>query len=157
MSKIIANKLYLGSYDDSIDLSFLQQNRINTIICVARELIVQHPMDGIDYYYYPIDETQTDLEVYFPLVIETTMNTQDKRTLIHCYAGINRSPVFAMACLLAKQHCHITTVKQAMSYVQQIRPDIDPNPDFITQLAQWYEQYKFTTIFASQELYQGSK
>jgi dual specificity phosphatase 12 len=143
MSEIIANKLYLGSYDDSIDVAFLQKHRINTIICVARELIVQKPIDGIRYYYYPIDETQTNLEVYFPLVIDTAMEqVEDKRTLIHCYAGINRSPVFAMACLLAKQYCHCITAEHAMSYVRQIRPEIDPNPDFIKQLEQWYEQYK---------------
>jgi len=57
------------------------------------------------------------------------------RVLIHCAAGVSRSPAVLAACLLA-EGAH-RTVAAALAAVAASHPPADPNPGFVSQLALW--------------------
>ena len=54
-----------------------------------------------------------------------------RRALIHCSAGISRSPAVAIAYMM--RH-HGKTLKEAMCIVVNARPAVSPNPEFIRWL-----------------------
>lgn len=135
MTEIIADKLYLGSYDDATNKEFLRDNQITMIVCVARELIVSAD-EPIQVHNFLIDETQQDLRPYLWMTTNIVMMHPKQKVLLHCLAGISRSPIFVMACLLVGHYC--ATVEDALNYIRCIRPEIDPNPEFVEQLGAWW-------------------
>lgn len=56
--------------------------------------------------------------------------------LVHCNAGISRSPTIAIAYLMKWKHLHF---QEAYQFVKRCRPQISPNLNFIGQLVS-YEQ-----------------
>jgi dual specificity phosphatase 12 len=61
------------------------------------------------------------------------------RTLIHCAAGISRSPTILAAYLMRKDK---VTHRQALRRIAKKRPCISPNPGFIEQLKQFEDDLK---------------
>nr|UMO78636.1 Protein tyrosine phosphatase [Pandoravirus belohorizontensis] len=79
------------------------------------------------------DVPSTDLSVHFEqchAFIESAM-ARGKRVLVHCLAGISRSPTIVCAHLMLK--CHLNAIG-ALDVVRRARPFVDPNPAFCCQL-----------------------
>jgi protein-tyrosine phosphatase len=63
--------------------------------------------------------------------------------LIHCLAGVSRSPTIVAAYLMYKRKWRY---KQALALIKQTRPFVNPNPGFIEQLKLFKEMgYEFDT------------
>jgi predicted protein tyrosine phosphatase len=54
--------------------------------------------------------------------------------LVHCSAGISRSPTLVLAYLMKKNHW---TLDQAFEKMRKLRQIVDPNVSFIIQLREW--------------------
>ena len=134
MSEIISDKLFLGSYDDALDVDFLTRNEIQTIICVARELIVKS--GNIKIYHFPIDEyPNSNIHEYFDPIADLIKTT--KNVFVHCLAGINRSPAIVIAFLVKHQNM---SPDEAFLYIKQIRDEIDIDPDFMVRLKKYHSR-----------------
>ena len=57
--------------------------------------------------------------------------------LVHCSAGISRSPTLVLAYMMEKNHW---TLEEAFEKMRQLRQIVDPNVSFIVQLKEW-EKY----------------
>jgi len=57
-----------------------------------------------------------------------------KTTYVHCLAGMNRSGTVTIAYLMDE---HDWTRDKALAFVQQKRPQVQPNPTFMRLLAEW--------------------
>ena len=63
-----------------------------------------------------------------------TQRKAGRPTYVHCLAGMNRSGAVVTAYLM---HEHGWSRDQALSYLQQRRPVIQPNPQLMRLLAEW--------------------
>lgn len=124
MVEIIKGKLWLGDVDDANDLHFLEINNINTIICCAKELLYK-VQSVVEVHYFLIDDDDTYIN--FDVIIN--LINQSNRVLVHCLAGINRSPT-VVASYLIKQ----LKMNNAIEYIKKLKPDIDPNFTFLLML-----------------------
>ncbi|VDM18132.1 unnamed protein product [Hydatigera taeniaeformis] len=79
------------------------------------------------------DNGKADMVPYFERAFAFLDSAKDcsGRVLIHCFAGISRSPTLAIAYLMHNQRI---TFDEAYNRVRSIRPKISPNFNFIGQL-----------------------
>ena len=130
----IIDNLYLGSVENVTDI-FLKNNNIHTLINVAEEceykLSSVTDKDNIMYYHFGIIDDMYDISDW----LHTIPSIINKRIhlgpiLIHCKAGLSRSPTFVLAYMikylsmdLSTSICHLRNLCQIM-----------PNPSFMSQL-----------------------
>lgn len=79
------------------------------------------------------DNGKADMVPYFEKAFAFLDSAKDcsGRVLIHCFAGISRSPTLAIAYLMCNQRI---TFDEAYNRVKSMRPKISPNFNFIGQL-----------------------
>ena len=65
--------------------------------------------------------------------------TSDTRVLIHCHAGISRSPTIAIAYIM--KHINMSAL-EAYAFVQRSRRIISPNLNFMGQLVEYESKLK---------------
>ena len=88
-----------------------------------------------DWHHFAADDVATqDLSQYFLPVIQVIdkAKQEGKQVLVHCAAGVSRSPTLVIAYIMWSQK---KTRRQAYEYVSSKRPIIDPNDNFMDQLA----------------------
>ena len=61
--------------------------------------------------------------------------------LVHCFAGVSRSPAVVIAYLMATKGWDL---EEAHEYVKERRAIIKPNSSFIKQLVQWEVELQST-------------
>lgn len=82
------------------------------------------------------DEPGEQLLPHFERVaqfIETALS-KDKGVLVHCMAGVSRSPTFVAAWLIK---CRGMSAADAVALVVKQRSSAQPRPEFVNQLIQW--------------------
>lgn len=130
MSEIIKNKLFLGNMFDANNESFLQENNITTIICVAADANVRNENKNITLYKYNLnDDYNCDISQYFEEISQLIHNKDI--VLIHCVAGISRSATIVLAYLMRYWNANL---KEAFNYVRSKRRQICPNKKFMEYL-----------------------
>lgn len=73
--------------------------------------------------------------------IDTAIIEKGSNVLIHCLAGVSRSPTIVTAYLMHKKKLRF---KEALAIIKQTRPFVNPNPGFIEQLKLFREMgYQF--------------
>ena len=138
MSEIIPKKLYLGNIVNVNRLQWMNQNNINTIICVANKddiTIKKEIMDVKRVYQFEIKDNMNqtlDFDTIIQLIEESF---SQGAVLVNCAAGMSRSPSFVIAYLMKMQQ---KSFNDAFIFVKRARPKIFPNSFFMTQL-QTYE------------------
>jgi protein-tyrosine phosphatase len=63
--------------------------------------------------------------------------------LVHCSAGISRSPTLVLAYMMKKNHW---TLEEAFDKMRKLRQIVDPNVSFIVQLKEWEKYVMSTTV-----------
>jgi protein-tyrosine phosphatase len=130
MSEIIKNKLFLGNMFDANNQSFLRDNKITTIICVAGDANVRNENKNISLYKYNLnDDYDCDISQYFEEISQLIHNKDS--VLIHCVAGVSRSATIVLAYLM--RYCN-ANLKEAFKYVRSKRRQICPNKKFMEYL-----------------------
>ncbi|CDW54608.1 dual specificity phosphatase [Trichuris trichiura] len=114
----------------------LRQRGITTVVNATIEEPTMY-ISGVDCLKIRVeDHPQELLGVYFDIVADKIKITKDKggRTLVHCVAGVSRSPTLCMAYLIKYERC---SLRQAYKTVKASRPIVHPNVGFWKQLIEY--------------------
>ncbi|KAI9365814.1 protein-tyrosine phosphatase-like protein [Pilaira anomala] len=132
----ILPNLYLGSYYNALDGSQLNILDINCIINVASEVQITTIPTVKEYHHIRWTHCQKNLaHVEFAQAISKIQlaHHRQKKVLIHCQQGIERSAALVIAYLL----CQNWSLDRALKYVQEKAPGIRPNMELLYQLQEY--------------------
>ncbi|KAI6196809.1 Protein-tyrosine-phosphatase [Aphelenchoides besseyi] len=136
--------VFLGSQEDALNPTVLKRYDITKVINLSdngpkSDLI---PDDELHFKRIPIhDSYQAKICPHFDGAyefIESAKSSNDK-VLIHCLAGISRSPTLAMAYVMRSR---LLTCDQAYQFVKNKRPTVSPNLNFMGQLFEYERQLR---------------
>ncbi len=143
---ILEDFLFLGPAAAASNAAFLTSNAISHVISIGHdpptrlELRVPDPhnltgkTDELQYHRLRlVDSASAAPEECTKQAAEILeqCRAQKKRVLVHCSAGISRSPTVIVAYLM---RYHGMTLKEALYAVISARPAVSPNPHFIEWL-----------------------
>ena len=135
----IIDGIYLGSIDSVYDEKALEEHGITHIISAIAGFEPPYP-DKFKYIVInALDSLNTDLSDNFDVCnnfIENALNNNGK-VLIHCVAGRSRSVTILCAYIIYKFGID---VKNALDSIRIKRNIIEPNPNFIKQLFEYYNK-----------------
>lgn len=129
--------LFIGGAAAAKDKDTLTQAGITHIInCAASVAPAFHPGDFSYYNLRLRDHSTQDIARHFYTVFDFIERARKRggRIFVHCVKGISRSPTMAIAYLMWYKGIGMY---QALEYVRQARPAVDPNAGFIFQLTEW--------------------
>ncbi|KAG9261140.1 dual specificity protein phosphatase 5 [Astyanax mexicanus] len=128
--------LYLGSAHHACRNDYLSDLRITALLNVSRR--DSRPAKGQHRYkWIPVEDSHTaDISSHFQEAIDfiDEVKQEGGKVLVHCEAGISRSPTICMAYLMKKQRLRL---EEAFEVVRQRRAIISPNFSFMGQLLQF--------------------
>ncbi|XP_035255546.1 dual specificity protein phosphatase 5-like [Anguilla anguilla] len=127
--------LYLGSaYHASRD-DYLHDLQITALLNISRR-DPQQPKGRLRYKRIPVEDSHlADISAHFPEAIDfiDCVRTSGGKVLVHCEAGISRSPTICMAYIMKTKGLQL---EEAFEFIKQRRPLISPNLSFMGQLLQ---------------------
>ena len=132
--------LYLGSSRDAENLELLKERQIKTIINISTTLPCYFEKENIfEYRQLPChDSPNQNIIQYFETTFEYIHQqlSANRNILIHCQAGISRSPSFIIGYLM---RCYSKTFDEAYNYVRSKRSIVSPNLNFVGQLTKYQQ------------------
>jgi len=151
---MIIDKLYLGSWSATENKDLLMKSGIKFICNVTSECKNHYP-DDFEYYQKCVeDKTSFDLSsVLLDIInwIKQQLESERGSVLVHCHAGVSRSPAVVIAFLMKEKQM---TLKAAYLHVRQRRRTILPNPGFLKQLHSFEKELFGTNSVTLQELHE---
>ncbi|KAF2981201.1 hypothetical protein EK904_014552 [Melospiza melodia maxima] len=128
--------LYLGSAYHASKCEFLANLHITALLNVSRKSSESFK-DQYCYKWIPVEDSHTaDISSHFQEAIDfiEQVRRAGGRILVHCEAGISRSPTICMAYLMKTRKLRL---EEAFDYIKQRRSLISPNFGFMGQLLQY--------------------
>ncbi|XP_036392799.1 dual specificity protein phosphatase 14-like [Megalops cyprinoides] len=127
----ITPTLFLSGADAALNKALLSRRGITLIINVTVELpCAEH--QGVECLRVPVsDRPHAQLGEHFESMADCIRGNRTGSTLVHCAAGMSRSPALVMAYLMRYEG---VTLRQAHDWVRDCRPHIRPNAGFWRQL-----------------------
>jgi len=132
--------LYVGNQHDAKNLVNLQSCGITRVLNVTAHVPGYHQQEGISYKTLPAaDNGQQNISQYFDEALEfiDCARRHSANVLVHCVAGVSRSPTIAIAYIMKYLPM---SMLEAYSLVKSRRPIISPNLNFMGQLLEWEQQ-----------------
>lgn len=133
--------LYLGSQEDSLSEQTLKDLNITNILNVSATCPKPSFIDDANFLRISINDGHGEkILPYFDVAfrfIEKCRKSNSK-VLIHCLAGISRSPTLAIAYLM--KHLGLKS-DEAYKFVKERRKTISPNFNFLGQLYEYEKQH----------------
>ncbi|OCT71244.1 dual specificity protein phosphatase 5 [Xenopus laevis] len=126
--------LYLGSAYHASKCEFLANLHITALLNVSRKSSSDFCREQYTYKWIPVEDNHTaDISSHFQEAIDfiDSVKRAGGRVLVHCEAGISRSPTICMAYLMKTRKFHL---EEAFEYIKQRRSLISPNFSFMGQL-----------------------
>ncbi|ORE09048.1 phosphatases II [Rhizopus microsporus var. microsporus] len=136
----ITDYIWLGGFRTLESREFLEDNQIKHVLSLGHFKRCKPPIEVNHKIIAVKDDPEAHLIQHFPEAIEFISNAVSKRehVLVHCLAGVSRSPAILAAYLMATENW---TVEEALANIQKARPFINPNRGFLNQL-QLFQQMK---------------
>ncbi len=137
----IIDGLYIGSESNAKSLEELSSEQIRYIVNVTSHVPLYHS-DQLHYYHIPADDTQKqNLLDYFDEAYTFIHNAikNNEKVLVHCVAGISRSPAIVISFLMRYAHMDMN---DAYEFVKNKRSIVSPNLNFMGQLLQYEKKLK---------------
>jgi protein-tyrosine phosphatase len=134
----IIPRLYLSGDDAACNRDILESKNITHVLNLTTNVPNKFE-PNIKYMKYviydlPNQDVVNMFNESFKFIDETLSSNEHNSVLVHCNAGVSRSPTFIIAYLLQKRM--FTTFRDAFDYVKSKRAIINPNFGFIMQLLQ---------------------
>ncbi|CAF0920158.1 unnamed protein product [Rotaria sordida] len=129
----IIDGLFIGSESNAKNFEELSTEKIRHIINVTSNVPSYH-LDKFHYYHMPADDTQRqNLLDYFDQAYKFIYNAikNHENILVHCVAGISRSPAIVISFLMRYAHMNMD---DAYEFVKKKRSIVSPNLNFMGQL-----------------------
>lgn len=133
----VTDFLYIGGAAAAKDKATLSHVGITHIInCAASIAPAFYPNDFSYLNLRLRDHSSQDIARHFYMVFDFIERARKLggRIFVHCVKGISRSPTMAIAYLMWYKQIGMY---QALEFVRQARPAVDPNSGFIFQLTEW--------------------
>jgi atypical dual specificity phosphatase len=152
VSLVLPPSLYLGPCSAASSKQFLTSNSITDVLSIGANPSSQGGgrVDGVTYHRLSInDSTSSSISKIADAACEiidsaiaSTSSESSKNTkggngngngkiLVHCSAGISRSPMVVAAYLMKRKGM---TLKAALGQIIRVRPQVSPNAGFLQQL-----------------------
>lgn len=134
--------LYLGSQEDALSADIVKVNEITYILNVSTTCIKPANISDAHFLRIPVnDNYSAKLTPYFEQAFQFLDKVRESNgcCLVHCLAGISRSPTLAIAYIM--KHLNMSS-DDAYRYVKDKRPTISPNFNFLGQLLEFEKQLK---------------
>lgn len=130
----ITPTLFLSGAEAPLNAALVSQKGITLIInATLSHVCPTYP--GVECVRVPVSDLPTaNLGTHFERVAERIHGNRAGGTLVHCAAGMSRSPALVMAYLMRYRG---VTLRQAHRWVQESRPYIRLNAGFWDQLLQY--------------------
>ncbi|XP_029646447.1 tyrosine-protein phosphatase vhp-1-like isoform X2 [Octopus sinensis] len=138
----ILHFLYLGSQRDAMSQDIIQVNGISYILNVTTTCKQPAFIQESHFLRIPINDNYFDKMLpYFHDAFQFLDKVREANgcVLIHCLAGISRSPTLAIAYVM--RHLKMSS-DDAYRYVKAKRPTISPNFNFLGQLLEYEKQLR---------------
>ncbi|KAF7794356.1 hypothetical protein EIP86_005490 [Pleurotus ostreatoroseus] len=135
---LILPSLYLGPCSAASNKAFLTSNAITHVLSVGST--PSEKIEGVTYHRLSLNDSPSSsiskVSDDACKIIDDALASKAKgggtgKILVHCSAGISRSPTLVIAYLMRS---HRMSLKAAMGLVVKARPQVSPNPGFIKQL-----------------------
>lgn len=135
VSVVVPGELLVGNQFVSADAAALRELGVTAVVAIGCRM--QHPESEFAYYHVGMRD-RADADISGQLSAATAWArarvSRGGCVLMHCKAGMSRSPAFAIA-YLVRYHGH--DVASATARVVEARPIAKPRPEFLEQIAQW--------------------
>uniref|UniRef100_A0A8D2ZHQ1 Dual specificity protein phosphatase 5 n=1 Tax=Scophthalmus maximus TaxID=52904 RepID=A0A8D2ZHQ1_SCOMX len=128
--------LYLGSAYHASRQDYLSDLHITALLNVSRR-DMQPAKGHYDYKWIPVEDNHmADISSHFQEAIEFIDHVKQSggKVLVHCEAGISRSPTICMAYIMRTQQLQLDA---AFDIIKQRRDVVSPNFSFMGQLLQF--------------------
>ncbi|KAF8728503.1 hypothetical protein AX14_006560 [Amanita brunnescens Koide BX004] len=134
-SLVLPPSLYLGPRSAASSKLFLMENSITHVLSIGAN--PSKKFDGVTYYRLSISDS---ISAPISKIIDPACEIIDEaiaskkgtgKILVHCAAGISRSPMLVTAYLMKRKGM---TLKAALGQIVRVRPQISPNTGFLQQL-----------------------
>lgn len=117
--------LYLGSLQDAENVARSNPLKISTVLTLCGETVERRTPEVI-YLHFPISDTRPIARPQlFKILKAIEQSIADGPVLLHCAAGLSRTPTIAAAYL---HHVGWRSFPEALAYLAEIRPEIGPSP-----------------------------
>ena len=121
----LCSRLFLGGIKDAERLATANPEGITAVISLCAEQIAPKRRD-IKYVRIPIDDARPVTRPQFEVVMSAIAeHIRGGKVLLHCGAGMSRSPIFAAAWM---HRCGYLHIESALLEIAELRPTIDPSP-----------------------------
>ncbi|KAJ8250357.1 hypothetical protein COCON_G00222790 [Conger conger] len=127
--------LYLGSAYHASREDYLSDLQITALLNISRR-DTQHSRGHFRYKWIPVEDShRTDISSHFQEAVDfiDCIGKSGGKVLVHCEAGISRSPTICMAYMMKTKGLQL---EEAFDFIKQRRPLISPNFSFMGQLLQ---------------------
>ncbi|CAF0996736.1 unnamed protein product [Adineta ricciae] len=135
MSEIVPH-IYVGNICDAQNLDRLTEHGITHIINCTPDLPFywekKHEYLRLDVLDLPSQNIRKHFETAIDFIDKALQS--NGKVLVHCSAGISRSPTLVLAYLMKKKRW---TLDEAFEKMRKLRRIVDPNVSFIIQLREW--------------------
>ncbi|XP_076233439.1 dual specificity protein phosphatase 19 [Calliopsis andreniformis] len=122
--------LFLSSQDPVVSIEILREYKIHNILSIGVDAAVK--FDGIKYYYYDLlDLPESDISIVIKKCIKIIDEGRHENILVHCNAGVSRSPAVVISYLMATEKL---SYDDAYNKIKKVRNCIKPNEGFVKQL-----------------------
>eukprot|EP01062_Namystynia_karyoxenos_P060434 TRINITY_DN5201_c0_g1_i1.p1 TRINITY_DN5201_c0_g1~~TRINITY_DN5201_c0_g1_i1.p1 ORF type:complete len:1113 (+),score=233.75 TRINITY_DN5201_c0_g1_i1:118-3456(+) len=143
----VTEHVFLGSLRTTQTEKVFRVHNITAIVTAGKGLQVIDPLpQGVEQLLLNVDDSPDQTLVpFFEQVNEyiNRMAQEDRRVLVHCFAGLSRSVTFVCAYLMRQRRM---TFKAALHLVKRARPAVNPNQGFRRQLIDYEEQLYGTRL-----------
>ncbi|OCH84355.1 DSPc-domain-containing protein, partial [Obba rivulosa] len=144
VSLVLPPSLYLGPCSAASNKAFLAANSITHVLSVGST--PAQKVEGVTYFRLSLNDSPTSsitkVSEEACKIIENAIASKSKgcgkgKILVHCSAGISRSPTLVVAYLMRS---HKMSLKAALGQVVRARPQVSPNSGFLEQLKRLEEE-----------------
>ncbi len=114
----IWDRLFLGNLKDANHLARMNPLRITSVVTLCEEPIVRKA-SKITYINVPIaDARALTAQKFEDIMFAIAIGVRRGNVLVHCFAGISRSPIMVAAWM---QRCGYTEIEKALAKIAELR------------------------------------
>jgi protein-tyrosine phosphatase len=126
----IWERLYLGCLKDAEQLARSNPQRITTVVSLCREQAVRRA-PKITYIHIPIpDSRPLSAQKFEDIMFAMAIGVRRGNLLVHCLAGMSRSPILIAAWL---HRCGYAGIDKALSQIAELR-DLAPSQTLLSSV-----------------------
>ncbi|CAG0880182.1 unnamed protein product [Cyprideis torosa] len=144
--------LYLGGEQDAGSEDFLQAHNISYVLNLSLCIPKPSCIPDANFLRIPVhDSCNEKLTPHFSRIFDFLDKAQESGgcVLVHCHAGISRSPTVTIAYVMKRLHL---TSEEGFRYVKSKRPIIAPNFNFLGQLLEFEHELRDQLSHCLQEI-----